>query len=248
MPVWFAHNKTTRNAVFLQDRRAHSNKLLDSLPQASRKRLLAVAEPVALEYKQVLATKGGALTHAFFPTTSFISLLVPSDKGRIEVAIVGREGLFGLGVAFGVRESDVEAIVQGAGAALKVSAPDLRRFLKDDRAFRERLDRYAYVMLNVLARNAACNRFHRVEQRMARWLLMSADRAQSAMFDITHAFLAEMLGVRRVGVTTTANKLQDQGLITYSRGTVAIRDRDGLKRLACGCYREDHETYKKHFG
>ena len=234
--------------MLLQDRRALTNKLIDSLPAASRKRLLAVAEPVALEYKRILATSGEALTHAWFPTTAFISLLVPGDKGRIEVAIVGREGLFGLGVAFGVRESDVEAIVQGAGTALRVPAADLRRLLKDDRALRERLDRYAYVMLTVLARNASCNRFHRVEQRMARWLLMSADRAQSAMFDITHAFLAEMLGVRRVGVTTAANKLQDQGIITYSRGTVAIRDGDGLKRTACSCYREDVETYNKHFG
>ena len=234
--------------MLLQDRRAHSNKLIDSLPQASRKRLLAVAEPWELAYKDTVATKGGALTHAWFPTTAFISTLMPCDKGRIEVAIIGREGLFGLGVAFGVRESSVEAIVQGAGTALRVSATDLRRLLKDDRALREHLHRYAYVMLNVLARNAACNRFHLVEQRMARWLLMSADRAQSSMFDITHAFLAEMLGVRRVGVTTAANKLQDRGLITYSRGTVAIRDRDGLKRTACSCYREDLETYKKHFG
>ena len=234
--------------MLLQDRRALSNKLVDSLPAASRKRLLAVAEPVTLEYKQLIATKGGALTHAWFPTTSFISLLMPADKGCIEVAIVGREGLFGLGVAFGVRESEVEAIVQGAGSALRVPAPDLRRLLREDRALRERVDRYAYVMLTVLARNASCNRFHRVEQRMARWLLTSADRAQSAMFDITHAFLAEMLGVRRVGVTTAANRLQEQGLITYSRGTVAIRDRDGLKRTACSCYREDLEAYKKHFG
>lgn len=234
--------------MLLQDRRALSNKLVDSLPAASRKRLLAVAEPVTLEYKQLIATKGGALTHAWFPTTSFISMLMPADKGCIEVAIVGREGLFGLGVAFGVRESEVEAIVQGAGMALRIPAADLRRLLREDRALRERLDRYAYLMMTTLARNASCNRFHRVEQRMARWLLMSADRAQSAIFDITHAFLAEMLGVRRVGVTTAANKLQDEGLITYSRGTVAIRDRDGLKRTACSCYREDLEAYRKHFG
>ena len=234
--------------MLLQDRRALSNKLVDSLPAASRKRLLAAAEPVTLEYKQLIATKGGALTHAWFPTTSFISMLMPADKGCIEVAIVGREGLFGLGVAFGVRESEVEAIVQGAGMALRIPAADLRRLLREDRALRERLDRYAYLMMTTLARNASCNRFHRVEQRMARWLLMSADRAQSAIFDITHAFLAEMLGVRRVGVTTAANKLQDEGLITYSRGTVAIRDRDGLKRTACSCYREDLEAYRKHFG
>ena len=234
--------------MLLQDRRAFSNKLIDSLPAATRKRVLAAAEPVSLEYKQVIATKGAALMHAWFPTTSFISLLVPGDKGRIEVAIAGREGLFGLGVAFGVRESDVEAIVQGAGSALRIPATDLRRLLRDDRALRERLDRYAYVMMTTLARNASCNRFHRVEQRMARWLLMSADRAQSSVFDITHAFLAEMLGVRRVGVTTAATRLQDQGLITYSRGTVAIRDREGLKRSACSCYREDVEAYQKHFG
>ena len=234
--------------MLLQDRRASSNRLLDSLPASSRRRVLAVAEAVALEYKRELAAKGDALTHAFFPTTSFISMLAPADKGRIEVAVIGREGFFGLGVAFGVRESDVDALVQGGGTALRVPAAELRRLMKDDRALREHIHRYAYLMLGQLARNASCNRFHLVEQRMARWLLMSADRAQSAMFDVTHAFLAEMLGVRRVGVTTAASRLQHRGLITYSRGTVAIRDRDGLKRSACSCYRADLEAYRKHFG
>ena len=233
--------------MLLQDRRASSNRLIDSLSLSSRRRVLAAAEPVQLEYKRTVAAKGAHLTHVFFPTTAFISLLVPSDDARIEVAVVGREGLFGLSVALGAERSDVDAVVQGAGTALRIAAPDFRMLLREDRTLAGRIDRYTYVMLTQLARNAACNRFHRVEQRMARWLLASADRAQSAVFAVTHAFLAEMLGVRRVGVTTSAHDLQERGLITYSRGTVAIRDRDGLKRCACSCYREDLEAYKRHF-
>lgn len=234
--------------MLLQDRRASSNRLIDSLPVSSRRRILAAAEPVQLDYKRVLARNGGPLTHVYFPTTSFVSLLVPSGDARLEVAVVGREGFFGLSVALGAAGSDTEAIVQGAGTALRIAAPDFRILLREDRTFARRIDRYAYVMLAAIARTAACNRFHLVEQRMARWLLMSADRAQSAIFPVTHVFLAEMLGVRRAGVTTAAHTLQERGLISYSRGTLAIRDRDGLVRAACSCYREDLEAYKRHFG
>ena len=232
--------------MLLQDRRTSSNRLIDALSASSRRRVLAAAEPVHLEYKRTIATRGEELTHVFFPTTSFISLLVPADDARLEIAVVGREGLFGLCVALGAASSDVDAIVQGGGGALRIAAPDFRALLREDRMLTQRIDRYTCVVMAQLARNAACNRFHRVEQRMARWLLMSADRAQSAIFAVTHAFLAEMLGVRRVGVTTAAHALQQRGLITYSRGTVAIRDRDGLRRTACSCYREDLDAYKRH--
>ena len=144
--------------------------------------------------------------------------------------------------------SAAAATVTPARRVPSIAAADFRALLREDRTLRARIDRYAYLMLGQVARSAACNRFHLVEQRMARWLLASADRAQSAMFDVTHAFLAEMLGVRRVGVTTAARTLQERGLITYSRGTVAIRDREGLRRTACTCYRDDIEAYRKHFG
>ena len=232
--------------MLLQDRRASTNRLIDSLSVSSRRRILAAGEPVQLDYKRALATKGKPLAHVFFPTTSFISLLVPSGEARLEVAVVGREGFFGVSVALGAAGSDLDAIVQGAGAALRIAAPDFRILMREDRTLRQCIDRYTYVMLAAIARTAACNRFHLVEQRMARWLLMSADRAQSAIFPVTHAFLAEMLGVRRAGVTTAAHTLQGRGLISYSRGTLAIRDRDGLKRAACSCYREDLDAYTRH--
>lgn len=233
--------------MLLPERRAATNKLIDALPAASRRRLLDAAEPVELEYKRTLVRKGEALTHVWFPTASFLSLLVPAQRGRLEVAVVGREAFFGVGVALGAARSELDAIVQGPGAALRLAAPDFRALLRDDRALRRQVDGYAYLMLGQVARSAACNRFHVVEQRMARWLLVSADRAQSSMFRVTHAFLAEMLGVRRVGVTTAAHALQGRGLITYARGTVAIRDRAGLQRAACGCYREDVEAYRRSF-
>jgi CRP-like cAMP-binding protein len=233
--------------LLLQDRQASTNRFIDGLPAASRRRLLAATESVPLQYKKTVASYGDPLSYVYFPTTAFISLLVPADKSRLEIAVVGREGFFGLPVALGVSHSDVEAIVQGAGFALRLGAPDFRELLRDDRSLRKHVDRYAYVMLTQLARNAVCNRFHLVEQRLARWLLMSADRAQSATFDVTQAFLAEMLGVRRVGVTTAAGALQDRRLIHYTRGMVTIRNREGLRKAACSCYAADLSTYRSHF-
>ena len=232
--------------MFLQDRR--TNQLIDALPRASQRRLLEAADTVQLDYKRVLAAKGDELSHVFFPTSSFISLLVPADRGRLEVAVVGREGFFGVGVSLGARRSELEAIVQGAGAAVRLAAPDFLALLRDDRSLRRQVDRYAYLMLSQVARSAACNRFHVVEQRLARWLLMTADRSHSASFRITHEFLAYMLGVRRVGITKAATALQHRQLITYARGAVTILDRKGLERASCRCYRSDLSTYARVFG
>ena len=205
------------------------------------------AEVVSLEPRRVLVRRGGDLSHVYFPLGAVISLVVAAEGRCVEAATVGREGFFGVGVALGTSMSEMEAIVQTSGEALRLPGTDFRALLRDDRAFRRQVDRYTYLMLSHVARNVACNRFHLVEQRLARWLLATADRTQSQLFGITHAFLAELLGVRRVGVTTAAVTLQERGLIHYSRGMVAIRDRDGLRRTACACYREDLEAYKRHF-
>jgi CRP-like cAMP-binding protein len=233
--------------LLLQDRSASTNRFIDGLPATTRRRLLETAEVVPMQYKRTIAAHGEALRYVFFPTTSFISLLVPADRGLLEIAVVGREGFFGLPIALGVGESDVEAIVQGEGFALRMGAPDFRELLRDHRALRTHVDRYAFVMMGQLARNSVCNRFHLVEQRLARWLLMSADRAQAATFDVTQAFLAEMLGVRRVGVTTAARALQERRLIQYTRGVVTIRNREGLRKAACSCYAADLATYRSQF-
>ena len=160
------------------------------------------------------------------------------------MALVGDEGMLGIPLLLGVPTSQVHSQVQGVGSALRMSAPRFRRELKASPALRETLDHYLYIRFGQLSRTAACNRFHLVEERLARWLLMTADHAHSPTFHITHEFLATMLGVRRVGVTKAASALQRRKLIRYSRGNVEIRDRPGLERAACGCYRADLDTYE----
>ena len=233
--------------MLLSDPRALSNRWIDLLPAAPRRRVLSAAEGVSLEYRRTLVAIGGVIEHVYFPTSASIALLMPSDRGRFEVARVGREGFFGLPSALGIDRSENEAVVQGAGEALRMSVRHFRRMVREDLSIRAHVDRYAYVRMQQAARNAVCNRFHTVEQRLARWLLVSGDRVQSTVFDVTQAFLAEMLGVRRVGVTTAAQALQERRLIKYSRGTVAIRSRDGLRKAACGCYVADLATYRSVF-
>lgn len=233
--------------MLFPERHTQTNRWVDQLPAASRRRLLAAADVVPLTYKQTLVPVGERIEAVYLPTTAFISVLLPADRGRLEIAVIGREGFYGLPVAWGLESAEMESVVQGAGFAQRVGAADFRRLLRDDPALRAHVDRYAYVRMQQAARNAVCNRFHRIEQRMARWLLASADRAQSSVFDVTQAFLAEMLGVRRVGVTTAAQALQERRLIKYSRGSVTIRSRDGLRKAACSCYAADLETYRSVF-
>ncbi len=145
----------------------------------------------------------------------------------------------------GAGYSQSHAMVQGAGPALRMSTARFRREMSESPVFRKTLGNYLYARFGQLARAAGCNRFHLVEARLARWLLMTSDRAQSGTFNITHGFLASMLGVRRVGVTTAASALKRMKLIRYQRGSLEILDRDGLERVACGCYRADLETYAK---
>ncbi len=161
--------------------------------------------------------------------------------------LAGNEGLWGAVVALGVEISPVRALVQGGGSAWKTSASAFRSEIGRVPALRESVDRYIYVQMSQLVQTAGCNRFHFVEQRVARWLLMTGDRAHSATFRITHEFLAYMLGVRRVGVTEAANALQGRKLIEYTRGDLTILDRKGLERASYPCYRSDLSTYERVF-
>jgi CRP-like cAMP-binding protein len=225
------------------------NRLLDALPSADRQRVLARCESVDLVFADVLSTAGERLSRVYFPITGFISLIVAVDKSAsLEVGLVGNEGMVGIPLVLGVDISPLRAVVQGGGSALRMDAAPFRRALAESVAFRRETNRYVSVQLNQLAQTAACTRFHVVEARLARWLLMTQDRAKSSTFRITHEYLAFMLGVRRAGVTKAATSLQKLNLIGYSRGDITVLDRPGLKAASCGCYNADLMSYDRVFG
>jgi CRP-like cAMP-binding protein len=218
------------------------------MPRKDRERMVDGCTRVDLAFEQILAEAGEPLGHVHFPTTGFISLLTPMGTSSIEVALVGDEGMFGLPVAFGVGISEFRALVQGEGGALRMTAARFKSELRRSVPLQRAIGRYSYVRMAQLGQTAGCNRFHVVEARLARWLLMTGDRAHSATFYITHEFLAFMLGVRRVGITKAASALQTAQLIRYSRGNLTILDRPGLEKASCKCYRADLDIYGKMFG
>jgi len=223
---------------------AADNHLIDLLPRPERKRLLALCEPVNLVLRDILVEAVTEPPHVWFPRRGFISLIASTDgKPSLEVGMVGREGMLGTHLALGCTVAPQQALVQGSGSAWRIGSRQFRGELDRSPALRRILNRYVYVVMTQLAGTAACLRFHQIGPRLARWLLMSEDRALSPQFHVTQEFLAYMLGVRRVGVTTAAAALQRQGLITYRRGELTVNDRAGLELAACSCYAVDCGTY-----
>ncbi len=224
------------------------NRLLAGLPLEDQDQLLAFCEPVELVFAETLCRTGVPITHVYFPTGGFISLVTPIDSvgsANLEVGLVGNEGMLGITLILGVEIAPFQALVQGAGPALRIPNAAFLRALEQSPALQKQLQCYLYVSMSQLAQTAACTRFHLVVARLARWLLMTQDRAHSDHFRVTHVFLAYMLGVRRVGVTKAATFLQRQKLISYLRGDVRVLDRAGLEAVACGCYQSDKDTYER---
>ena len=220
------------------------NRLLEALPRRESQRMLGECEAVELKAGEILYQPDARIRYVYFPTESFISLMIPVDgSSNLEVALVGNEGMLGTPLVLGVNVSPLRAIVQGKGLAWRMSGVAFSRELGRSADLRRGLNRYLQVRMCLLARAAACTRFHLVEQRLARCLLMTQDRAHSDEFRATHEILAYMLGVRRVGVTKAANVLQTRRLIRYHRGGISILDRAGMEAAACGCYRADREAY-----
>ncbi len=222
------------------------NRLLAALPAASRRDFLRACEPVELSFAEVLCESGDPIRAVYFPIEGFISLVTELEGGlRLEIGIVGYEGMLGTSLLLGSNISPQHALVQGAGVALRMSAAVFQRHCRRSAPLSRQLNRYVHVLMCQLAQTAACTRYHVTEARLARWLLMSRDRARHDQFHLTHKFLAYMLGVRRVGITQAASSLQELDLISYSRGEITILDGPGLEKIACSCYLRGNEMYEQ---
>ncbi len=222
------------------------NELIEMLPGKARRQLLGVAEQVQLVQSDVLGDAGEPTRHVYFPINGFISLITSiDDEPVLEVGMVGREGMCGAQVALRVPTQPLHALVQGAGTAWRISVRAFRRELDRSPALQLIIDRYLYVLMLQLAHASACTRFHQIDARLSRWLLMMQDRAHTDTFGVTQEFLGFMLGVRRVGISGAAAALQQQGLIQYSRGHVTLLNRKGLEAISCSCYADDRRTYTR---
>jgi CRP-like cAMP-binding protein len=211
--------------------------MLAALPRKHYQRLFSGLESVALTFGEVLYEPGERIRHVYFPSDSLVSLLtLVDDHQALEVGMVGREGMLGVALALGRDVSPVRALVQGGGTALRMKAARFFEEIRKIPQLQQEVNRYTGALMAQITQTAACNRFHVVEARLARWLLMTRDRVRSDEFRLTHAFLGHMLGVRRVGVTRAARAMQGRKLIAYSRGKIRILDSRGLEASACSCY------------
>lgn len=219
------------------------NTVLAATGRKEYTRLLGHLDTVSLTFGEVLYEPGEPMRFVYFPRDSLISLLTLVDTyNALEVGLVGYEGMIGTGLALGETKSAVRAVVQGSGSALRMNAAHFSKELQQSTALRREVLSYIQVLLNQISRTAACNRFHPIEKRLARWLLMTRERIGSNQLHLTQEFLSHMLGVRRVAVTRAALALKHENLIDYSRGYIDILNVTGLKAAACSCYEDGKKS------
>ena len=213
------------------------NHLLDALPVSDYERIAPHLELIPMGLGDVLYESGARLRHVYFPTTSIVSLLyVMEDGASAEIAVVGNEGILGISLFMGGNTTPSRAIVQSAGHAFRLSADLLKNEFERHGPTMHLLLRYTQALITQMAQTAVCNRHHSVDQQLCRWLLLSLDRLGSNELSMTQELIANMLGVRREGVTQAAGNLQDAGLIRYHRGNITVDDRPGLETRSCECY------------
>jgi CRP-like cAMP-binding protein len=225
---------------------SRQNNLLAALPLAELQRWLPHLETVEFSLSQVLSESGTTMSHVFFPTTSIVSLLYVMENGAsAEIAVVGKDGVVGVSLFMGGESTLSRAVVQSAGKALRLKA----RFMKEefDRAgpVMHLMLRYTQALITQMAQTAVCNRHHSLDQQLCRWLLLSLDRLADEDLVMTQELIANMLGVRREGVTEGALKLQKAGLIRYGRGRITVLDRAGLEKRTCECYKVVKQEYAR---
>ena len=214
-----------------------SNRILNALTRSEFESLSAHLDPINLSSGEILYRPEQPITHVYFPDRGTVSLVSTfEDGGTVEVGMVGNEGMFGVCVFLGSVTTPLTAQVQLPGEGLRMRAEVLRREFAKGGQLQDLLLRYTQAFITQIAQTAACNRAHHVEGRLAKWLLMCADRAQSKELALTHEFISQMLGIRRPGVTEASGRLKEAGLISYRRGDVTILDRAGLESLSCECY------------
>jgi CRP-like cAMP-binding protein len=222
------------------------NRLLDALPEGLLEQLMPYLEPMTLQVRDPVANPGQPYEYVYFPESCIISVVNDMrDGSTVETGTIGNEGVSGLAALMDATSSESRMFCQVPGSALRAPAAVVADLVERERELRRLVNRYAQAFLTQVAQGAACNRLHGIEQRCARWLLLTHDRVDRDDFPLKQQFLAEMLGVRRAGVSVAASALQEAALIRYSRGTVHVLDRDGLEAASCECYRVIRQQFDR---
>ena len=223
-----------------------SNQLLAALPEAEWQRWLPQLELVSMPLGQVVYESGRTLSHVYFPTTAIVSLLYVMENGAsAEIAVTGNEGIVGVSIFMGGGSTPSRAVVQSAGTGFRMSAAVIKDEFNRSHPVMHLLLRYTQALITQMAQTAVCNRHHSLDQQLCRWLLLSLDRLQGAELIMTQELIANMLGVRREGVTEAALKLQKLGLIRYARGHITVLDRPALELRTCECYAVVKKEYDR---